>query len=273
MESPSHTLMIDNTQVRVFSSKANMGQAAATHAAEIMREAIVNQGRARIIVATGPSQDDFIRALVQISNIAWKKVEVFHMDEYVGMRRDHPASFRKWLLEHLVNQVHPGKVNYLDADAPDLVRESRRYEGLLRSASIDACFLGFGENGHIAFNEPHIADFCDRFTVKRVIMAEKTRMQQVGEGHFATLEAVPKEALTITVPALLASKYVICCVPELRKADATRKALEGPISTACPASIVRTHDRASIFLDMESASMLSASVFHPQSGPAKSEGH
>jgi glucosamine-6-phosphate deaminase len=273
MESPLNSFNIDNAQIRVFSTKSAMGRAAATHAGAIMRDAIANQGCARIIVATGPSQDDFIQALVQIPHIEWKKVEVFHMDEYVGMPREHPASFRKWLLEHLVNQVHPGKVNYLDADAPDLVRESRRYERLLQSALIHACFLGFGENGHIAFNEPHIADFCDRFTIKRVTMDEKTRMQQVGEGHFATFEAVPKEALTITVPTLLAPKYLVCCVPELRKADATRKALEGPISTACPASIVRTHLGASIFLDTESASLLSSSVFYPRGKAEEQECH
>ncbi len=260
MEIPLHAFQLDKAQIRVFSTKANMGEAAAAHAASILRDAIANRGCARVIVATGPSQDSFIHALVQAPKVAWNNIDVFHMDEYVGVGVEHPASFRRWLKEHLVNHVYPGRVNYLNADVTDLAAESRRYEHLLQSAPLDACFLGFGENGHIAFNEPHLADFNDPLAIKRVSLDDKTRMQQVGEGHFATFEAVPREALTITVPALLASENLVCCVPELRKAEATRNALEGPVSPACPASVVRSHQRAFIFLDLESASLLSSSV-------------
>jgi glucosamine-6-phosphate deaminase len=252
-------MMANYTNIRIFAGRAELGQAAAADAAAILRSAMASRGRARIVVGTGPSQDDTIAALARSPEIDWRSVEVFHMDEYVGMSAAHPASFRRWLREHLEDLVHPARVHYLQGDAGDLEAECRRYGELLRSAPIDISFLGFGENGHIAFNDPGTADFHDPAAVKRVELDERCRRQQVGEGHFPDLASVPAEALTVTCPVLAGAAHLICSVPERRKAEAVRNALEGPVSEACPASLVTTHPQCAIYLDRESASLLSKS--------------
>ena len=244
--------------MRVYSSKSQMGKAAASDAAELMRDAISRQGHVRIIVATGNSQTDFIKALTTDENLDWKMVEVFHMDEYVGMSSSHPASFAHWLETRVTAVVHPGMVHYVRGNSSELEAETRRYGALLTSGTIDLCFLGIGENGHIAFNDPHTADFGDPLPVKRVTLDTKCRLQQVGEGHFPSLEAVPKEAITLTCPMLMSARNLICCVPESRKAEAVRNALEGPLSEQCPASLIITHPRTTIYLDPESAALLNA---------------
>jgi glucosamine-6-phosphate deaminase len=251
---------VDKTRVEIYPSMLDASVAAATKAASIFSnsEHAVRESRFRIVVATGPALEDLIKALVQTPSINWDRVDVFHMDEYVGMPASHPASFRRWLKTHLVDIVHPAQVHYLEGDAPDLERECQRYENLLRSAPIDICLLGFGENGHIAFNDPPNADFQDPLVVKKVDLDEKCRLQQVGEGHFASLQASPREALTLTCPFLMSARHLICCVPERRKAEAVRNAIEGPISPSCPASLVRVHSQANIYLDVESASQLSS---------------
>jgi glucosamine-6-phosphate deaminase len=178
------------------------------------------------------------------------------MDEYVGISPEHPASFRRWLRDHLACVVHPGAVHLLNGDAPDIDAECRRYAALLAEGPVDVCFIGFGENGHIAFNDPHVADFDDPLMVKRVAMDERCRMQQVGEGHFPNLAAVPPEALTLTCPALMRAEHWICSVPDRRKAEAARNAIEGPIGPHCPASLVRAHPDAAVYLEPESTSLL-----------------
>jgi glucosamine-6-phosphate deaminase len=179
------------------------------------------------------------------------------MDEYVGLPETHRGSLRRWMNTHFVEVVHPGKVNYLDGNAPDLAAECRRYEIILRERPITLCMLGIGENGHIAFSDPHVADFQDPCGVKRVTLDEPCRRQQPGEGHFPNFESVPLEAVTVTVPLLMSSENLICCVPERRKAVAVRDALEGPISTKCPGSAVRTHRSSRVYLEVDSASRLS----------------
>lgn len=251
------SFMVNKASVQVFPSKLAASQAAASKAADILSAVILGKGLARVIVGTGLSQADMIDALIRIEKLDWNQLEIFHMDEYIGMHESHPASFRNWLRTHLVDLVHPKRVHYLNADTADLAKESNRYGELLRSSPIDLCFLGFGENGHIAFNDPHVADFKDPLVVKRVQLDEKCRQQQVGEGSFENLNAIPEEALTITCPLLLSANHVISCVPERRKAEAVRDALEGPLSESCPASLVRTHPKAFIFLDRDSASLLS----------------
>ena len=242
--------------IRIFESKLELGRAAAEAAGAILRTALAERGRARIIVGTGPSQNETIAALTGERGIAWSRVEVFHMDEYVGMARSHPASFRRWLDDHLAGIVHAGAVHYLDGDAADIEAECSRYTGLLEAAPIDITFIGFGENGHIAFNDPGVADFHDPAAVKRVRIDEKCRRQQVGEGHFPDIDSVPPEALTLTCPVLAGATHLICSVPDRRKAEAVRDAIEGPLSEACPASLVMTHPRCEIFLDAQSASLL-----------------
>src|SRR5581483_420069 len=195
-------------------------------------------------------------SLVEVPDVPWKQVEVFHMDEYVGMPSSHPSSFRRWLKTRIEDRVAPGKMQYLAGDSPDPDAEMRRYEGLLLSAPIDLAFVGFGENGHIAFNDPHVADFNDPAMIKKVQIDEASQRQQAGEGHFPSPELVPRDAFTITCPGLFRARAWVCSVPELRKATAVRDALEGPISTRCPASVVRTHPNATVYLDRESASLL-----------------
>jgi len=243
--------------VRICESKVRLGIAASAQAAAIIKRILKERGSTRIIIGTGPSQNEVIESLTQYPGIDWQRVELFHMDEYVGISASHPASFRRWLKEHVVERVHPGKVHYLAGDAANLVEECRRYSSLLTAGPIDISFLGFGENGHIAFNDPHVAVRDDPYLVKRVTTDQACRRQQVNEGHFPDLASVPPDALTLTCPALLAAEYLICSVPEKRKARAVQRALEGPISTDTPASLVRTHPRTYVYLDRESASMLS----------------
>ena len=253
---PLRNFNVDKARVFVYPSKLETSEGAAREAASILRSALEKRGSARIIVGTGNSQLDLIHALVQAPGIDWSRMGVFHMDEYVGMSEEHPASFHGWLKTYLVDIVHPGKVHYLEGTAPDLFHECERYAALLHAAPIDICFIGFGENGHIAFNDPAVADFHDPLAVKRVTMDERCRRQQVGEGHFPNIDAMPKEALTLTCPELLRAEHLICTVPDLRKAEAVKNALTGPIAEACPSSIVRTHPAAAIYLDSDSASLL-----------------
>jgi glucosamine-6-phosphate deaminase len=253
-----------NAKVEIYASANALGKAAAERAAELIGSAIGQRGRARVIVATGNSQIPLIEALVK-HDLDWKRVEIFHMDEYAGMPADHPASFRRWIKTRVEDKVHPGKMHYLAGDAPDLEAEILRYGQLLNEAPIDLAFVGFGENGHIAFNDPHVADFNDPVAVKRVTLDEPCRKQQAGEGHFKDLESVPREAVTVTCTGLFRANAWVCCVPEARKAEAVRNALEGPISVSCPASIVRRHPNAYVYLDQESSSLLSLSAALPTS--------
>jgi glucosamine-6-phosphate deaminase len=255
-KSPLRFFQADKARVYIYQSKRDTSEAAALEAAALLRSALAKRGSARIIVGTGNSQDDMIAALVEAPDLDWSKMEVFHMDEYVGMSAEHPASFHRWLKTHLVDIVRPGKVNFMYGDAPDLSQECERYAALLHAAPIDICFIGFGENGHIAFNDPGVADFHDPLAVKRVTMDERCRRQQVGEGHFPSLDAMPKEALTLTCPELLRAEHWICTVPDQRKAEAVKNALTGPISETCPSSSARTHPAAAVYLDADSASLL-----------------
>ena len=245
-------------QVLVFRSKREASEPAAEAAASILRGAISSRGRARMVVSTGNSQLDFIDALVKARDLDWSAVEAFHLDEYAGMPATHPASFRLWLKTRLADRVPLRAMHYVNGDAPDPDGECRRYGALLAEAPIDAGFIGIGENGHIGFNDPPVADFSDPLQVKVVRLDDACRRQQVGEGHFDGISAVPERALTLTCPTIAGMANLICCVPELRKAKAVRDTVEGPISTACPASILRTHPRAQLFLDPESASLLEA---------------
>jgi glucosamine-6-phosphate deaminase len=255
-KSPLREFPVDKARIYIYPSKRDTSLAAALEVASLLRSALAQRGSARIIVGTGNSQDDLIRALVAAPDLDWTRMEVFHMDEYVGMSDEHPASFRRWLKTHLVDVVHPGKVHYAQGDAEDSTQECERYAVLLHAAPIDICFLGFGENGHIAFNDPAVADFHDPVAVKRVTMDERCRRQQVGEGHFPSLAAVPREALTLTCPELMRAEHLIVTVPDQRKAEAVKNALTGPITEACPGSLVRTHPAAAIYLDVDSASLL-----------------
>jgi glucosamine-6-phosphate deaminase len=242
--------------VRVFANKRDLGTAAAGQAGSILKRRIRENGAARIVLSAANSQLEVIHGLVRLPGIDWRFVEVFHVDEYVGLSASHPASFRLWVKTHLVDLVQPGNVHYLAGDAPSPDRECQRYGALLAAQPIDLAFLGFGENGHIGFNDPHEADFADPHAVRRVTLDQKCRRQQVGEGHFPDLASVPAEALTLTCPTLVSAREIICSVPDRRKAEAVKNALEGPIAPSCPGSIVRTHARVCLYLDKPSASLL-----------------
>lgn len=248
---------IGQVEIRVFDSKTALGAEAARQAASVIRRAIADREWARIIVAAGNSQIELVESLTR-ERIDWNYVEVFHMDEYLGMPEAHVASFRRWVKQRLSSRVRPARVHYLAGDAADIASEMRRYSRLLSAKPIDLAFVGFGENGHIAFNDPLVADFQDPEAVKRVRLDEISREQQLNEGHFPSMEMVPKEAITLTCPALMGAETWICSVPDQRKAKAVRCALEGPISSACPASLVRIHPNAFLYLDEASASLLTA---------------
>lgn len=243
-------------EVSVHPSRAALGLNAARRAAALIQQAIDERGRARIMAATGNSQLDFVAALAAEDGVDWPRVEMFHMDEYVGLPADHPASFRLWIRRRLQEKLPVRAVHYIAGDAPDIPAEIARYSALLAAAPIDCAFVGFGENGHIAFNDPPSADFDDPVPLKEVELDRACRMQQVGEGHFPDIDAVPRTAITVTCSGLFAARAWICCVPEARKAAAVRDALTGPIATSCPASLVRRHAAAWVFLDAESASLL-----------------
>jgi len=255
-ETPFPPFQAGNAQVGIYPTTSAMGFAAAERTAAIIAEAVKARGRARIIVATGNSQLAFIEALMGRADVAWDRVEAFHMDEYVGIVASHPSSFRHWLKHKVEARQNLAQLHYIAGDSADLDAEIRRYSALLNAGPIDAAFVGFGENGHIAFNDPPVANFSDPLAMKVVSLDEACRRQQVGEGHFKDMDSVPKQAVTVTCSGLLRAQTWICCVPESRKAPAVQKALLGPISTTCPASIVRQHPRAFVFLDRDSAALL-----------------
>ena len=258
LKSVVRTFQVDRAIVEVYPSKAEAGKAAALQAAAVLKTAISKDGHARLIMATGNSQEDVVAALVRVRDLDWSRLEVFHMDEYINLAETDRGCLKRWMNTHFIEVVHPGKVYYLDGNAPDLDAECHRYEQALRAAPITLCTLGIGENGHIAFNDPHVADFKDPLSIKRVDLDEPCRKQQAGEGHFKDFASVPIEALTLTCPMLMRCENLICSVPEARKAKAVKNALEGLVSTRCPGSVVRTHPRATIYLDADSASLLNA---------------
>lgn len=241
--------------VSIFPRVDDLGRAAAAKSAELITAAIRARGRARILVATGNSQLALIGHLAT-TKLDWSKVDAFHLDEYVGIDAHHPASFRFYIRTRFEEKVRPGSMHYLRGDAPDPDAEAARYGALLLAAPLDLAFVGIGENGHIAFNDPHVADFNDPLTVKRVELDTACRTQQVCEGHFPSIAHVPREALSVTCSGLMRAAHWVCSVPELRKADAVRASLEGPLTPACPGSLVRTHPSAFLYLDLESSSKL-----------------
>jgi glucosamine-6-phosphate deaminase len=253
---PLKTFSVANHTARVYETIEQMGQAAAEAAAAVIRDVLDRKDTARIMIGTGNSQETTIGALVRRTDLDWSRIEVFHMDEYIGLPADHPASFRLWLKKCVADIAKPAAMHYINGDAPDIEAEIRRYTDLLHAADLDMTFLGFGENGHIAFNDPHVADFNDKATLKVVDLDEACRRQQVGEGHFPDLESVPTHALTVTCSGLFRAKKWIVVVPETRKAQAVHDALTGPISTTCPGSLVRKHPAAQLFLDKDAASLL-----------------
>ena len=241
--------------IKVYEDKTALGRAAAEQAAVSLRKAIQESGQARIIAATGASQFEFLDALTTMPGIDWPRVEMFHLDEYVGLPVSHPASFRKYLLERLIQKTGISKYHFLEGDR-DVPKMVRRVGAELLAAPIDLAFVGIGENGHLAFNDPP-ADFQTEEPYLLVDLDEACRRQQVGESWFTDLSEVPKRAISMSVRQILKSKAILAVVPEARKAQAVKSCFEGEISPLAPASILRTHAHTTVFLDKDSAALLS----------------
>jgi glucosamine-6-phosphate deaminase len=248
---------VGRLEVEVHRSAAELATAAAEAATAALRAAVEHRGVANAMFATGNSQLDFVEALVGLEAVPWADVVVLHMDEYLGLGPDHPAGFGRWIRQRITERVQPKAAHYLDGLA-DPAAECARYAALLRAHPLDLCCVGIGENGHLAFNDPPVARFDDPEAVKVVTLDAACRRQQVGEGHFPTVDDVPTRALTVTVPVLLGAPRVLAVVPEARKATPVRRALEGPLTTACPASALRTAPGATLYLDPDSAGLLAA---------------
>ena len=238
----------DNLRIEIYKSAAEMGFSAAESVAGKLRKAIKEKGNANLILGTGASQYPLHDSLLKM-NLEWNKINLFHLDEYIGINDRHPASFRCFLRERIVEKTHPGNVWYLAGDSPDTEAEIKRYGDLLRNNPADVACIGIGENGHIAFNDPGVADFDDPAYLKVVELDQACRKQQVGEGWFDSIKDVPVKAVTLTVTAIMDSAFICCTVPDERKSEAVFRAIEDEISTQCPASVLRRHKNAVLFLD------------------------
>lgn len=247
----------DRLKVRIFPDRNQMGRACAAEAAAALRRTIADKGSANVIFASAPSQLELLNGLIAETGVEWGKVRALHMDEYIGLPADAPQSFGNYLRTRLFTRLPFAEVFYLDGNAPDVEAECRRYSAVLRQHPVDITFLGIGENGHIAFNDPSIADFNDPKLVKMLPELDAVgRLQQVHDGWFASLDQVPYSALTLTVPALVAARYVYACVPGKTKQQIVRRTLQGPIGEDCPGTVIRLHPAAELYLDADSAELL-----------------
>ena len=245
--------------LRVFNDSTSMARAAAEQAADSIRKAIADSGRCRLVLATGTSQFEFLEFLTKSDGIDWKKVEAFHLDEYVGMAVTHPASFRKILLERVIHKTGITNYHFIESDAADLLGAVRAVGRELTSAPIDVAFVGIGENGHIAFNDPP-ADFETKEPYLVVELDEICRRQQVGEGWFADISEVPTRAVSMSPRQIMHAREIVAVVPDQRKAKAVRLCLEGQVRPEAPASILRKHPNTTVFVDQDSSSLLAAEM-------------
>ncbi len=242
-------------EVGIFETKEKMSKSAAEQAAKILISIIEEKNEAVFVAATGTSQLDFLKNLTSTPSIDWSKTTMFHLDEYIGIPETHPASFRKYLKEKLIDKVHPGVVCLINGNAQDPELECERLNEIISEKEIDVAFVGIGENGHLAFNDPP-ADFKTEKPYLIVELDEACRKQQAGEGWFKSLAEVPRRAISMSIKQIMKSKNIICTVPEARKAQAVKSCLEGDISPNHPASILRRHKNVFLFLDKNSAKLL-----------------
>ncbi len=246
-------------RLSIHADRASMGAAAARVIQTEVARVVAERGRARVVMACAPSQDDYFAALVPLARSTpkiWRRVDVYHMDDYVGLAAEHPQSFRHYLRRHFLDHVAVASFNPIRGEAADPHAEAHRYGELLTAAPIDVISLGIGENGHIAFNDPPVADFDDPVPVKVVEMDPVCRQQQVNDGCFPTIADVPRLALSVTLPVFASAGLLCCIVPTARKAAAVHDTLAAPAWTACPATLLRAHPRASLFIDEAAASRL-----------------
>lgn len=248
--------LCDNLHVRVFDTRKAMGDCAGQEACACIKQLLSTKESINVMFAAAPSQNETLAALLADPDIAWERINAFHMDEYVGLDPAHPAGFRNFLKRAIFDLKPFKSVNLLNGNADDIAAEAARYDRLLRENPLDVCLLGVGENGHIAFNDPPVADFADPTYVKIVELEERCRVQQVNDGCFEHVDQVPTHALTVTIPGLTAAGAMFCSVPAITKAEAIERMIHGDISTACPATILRKHPHAALYTDADAASRI-----------------
>lgn len=249
--------LFEKLNVSISDTRAEMGVAGAQKAADLIAHVLERKDEVNMIFASAPSQMDVLSEMLKREDIPWDKINAFHMDEYIGLPGDAPQSFGNYLRVRLFQKAHFKSVHYLDGNAADIQAECRRYAALLRQYPVDICIMGIGANGHLAFNDPGIADFCDPLDVKvNEHLDETCIQQQVHDGWFAAYDDVPKSALTITMPALVRAPYVVAVVPDISKSEIVGRFFEKPISTELPASVIRQHRNAWLYLDADSASKI-----------------
>ncbi|MDR6553073.1 glucosamine-6-phosphate deaminase [Paenibacillus qinlingensis] len=248
---PVSQVQIDELQVNVYQNRKALGQAAGLDAATRIKSLLAEKAAVRIIFAAAPSQNEMLETLAQDEAIDWSRITVFHMDEYIGLSEEAPQRFGRFLTDRLFHLVNPGTVHLINSsnEAED---ECRRYSALLEEAPIDVVCLGIGENGHIAFNDPPVADFADPLWIKRVELDDICLQQQVNDGCFDRIAEVPTHALTLTIPALMSGAHLFCSVPGVTKHQAVQRTLSGSISTECPSTILRRHPDCTMYLDLDS---------------------
>ena len=247
---------VDKLKVCAFETRAEMGDAAAKAVHDKIMELLETKETINMLFAAAPSQNDVLASLVACKDIPWERINALHMDEYVNLAADAPQGFGNFLRNAIFGKVNFRTVSYLNGNAEDIEAECARYTALLEKYPLDIACIGIGENGHIAFNDPHVADFNDPKTVKCVDLDEKCRQQQVNDGCFAHIDLVPKNALTLTVPTIFNADYIACIVPAITKANAVNTTINGEIGEYCPATILRRHDNVTLYLDKDSSSRI-----------------
>ncbi len=250
------TIQRDKLKAEIFRSRAEMGRAAATAAVKRIKQLALTKEEINIVFAAAPSQNEFLECLIQDKGVQWGKINGFHLDEYIGLDDEAPQSFGNLLNRAVFQKVKFKSIYYLNGNAANLEEECSRYSELLQRHPLDMAFLGIGENGHLAFNDPPTADFSDKSSVKVVKLEEACRNQQVNDGCFTSLSEVPEYAFTLTIPAILSAREIYCVVPGKTKAEAVKNALFGPVAETCPASVLRKHEAAKLYMDMDSAGLI-----------------
>ncbi|SEF52577.1 glucosamine-6-phosphate deaminase [Parabacteroides chinchillae] len=250
----------DELTVEIYSTRREMGESAAKEVSSCIHKLLQEKDEINMIFAAAPSQNEFLEALTADTTIEWTKINAFHMDEYIGLKQDAPQGFGNFLKERLFDRIPFKSVSYIDGQTTLPHVECARYSKLLKDYPVDIVCLGIGENGHIAFNDPHVADFNDPRLVKVVSLDEKCRMQQVHDGCFSNLSEVPTHAFTLTIPALVSARFMYCIVPAKTKSQAVYNTINGEISEICPASILRRKQGATLYLDADSASLLKQEI-------------
>ena len=248
--------IVDKLTVKIFETRKEMGEVSAKEISAKIKELLAVKKEINMIFAAAPSQNDVLKSLVEDKTIEWNRVNAYHMDEYIGLDKNAPQGFGNFLKDHIFGLVPFKSINYIDITTTDPDKEADRYGELLKNNPTDIVIMGIGENGHIAFNDPPVADFKDAKVVKPVKLDEICRQQQVNDGCFKTINDVPTHAMTLTVPTLVKAPYLFCIVPAPTKANAVYETLNGKIDEHCPASVLRLHDNAILYLDGDSSKLL-----------------